>query len=71
MFQLGLYLLVFSGFVVGSMVGVLLYPRPSGSFGRFMLLVVVGMVVALVLLLAPCLITGFLLGGGVARVRSR
>lgn len=56
-----LWLLLFAAFVVGSMVGVLLYPRPSGSWGRFLLLVVVGIIVAFVLLYSPCLIAG---GGG-------
>lgn len=58
MYQILLWLVVLSAFVLGSMVGVLLYPRPTESLERFLLLVLVGMVLALVLLYAPCFVQG-------------
>jgi hypothetical protein len=33
---------MFSAYIVGGIVGVLLYPRPAGSFERFLLLLIVG-----------------------------
>jgi hypothetical protein len=38
-----LYLIMFSAYVVGGVVGILLYPRPESSFNRFLLLVLIGL----------------------------
>ena len=50
-----LYLIFFSAYVVGGIVGVLLYPRPASSFTRFLLLVIVGVLFTLVALYNPCM----------------
>lgn len=50
-----LYLIIFSAYVVGGIVGVLLYPRPASSFIRFLLLVMVGVLFTLVALYNPCM----------------
>ena len=50
-----LSLIFFSGYVVGGIVGVLLYPRPASSFTRFLLLVIVGVLFTLVALYNPCM----------------
>ena len=50
-----LSLIFFSAYVVGGIVGVLLYPRPASSFTRFLLLVVIGLIFTLVALYNPCM----------------
>lgn len=50
-----LYLIFLSAYVVGSIVGVLLYPRPESNFNRFLLLLIVGILFALVGLYNPCI----------------
>lgn len=50
-----LSLIFFSAYVVGGIVGVLLYPRPASSFTRFLLLVIVGALFTLVALYNPCM----------------
>jgi di/tricarboxylate transporter len=53
-----LYLIMFSAYVVGGVVGVLLYPKPSNSFTRFVLWLVVGLLFALVAIYNPCIKQG-------------
>ena len=53
-----LYLIMFSAYVVGGVVGVLLYPRPESSFTRFWLLVIVGIMFTLAALYNPCMREG-------------
>jgi hypothetical protein len=50
-----LYLIMFSAYVVGGVVGILLYPRPESSFNRFLLLVLIGLLFTLAALHNPCI----------------
>jgi hypothetical protein len=48
-----LSLIFFSAYVVGGIVGIVLYPRPESSSTRFCLLMIVGVLFALTALYNP------------------